>query len=62
MHVDALQHLSLPLGVWEDISMDFIEELPALQRKNTILLVVDKMSKYAHFLALSYPYTAMEIV
>lgn len=38
--------------------MDFINGLPNSQGRDTILVVVGKMSKYAHFIALSHSYTA----
>jgi len=37
--------------------MDFIEGLPKLKGKDTILVVVDRLSEYAHFLALSHPFS-----
>ncbi|XP_020197229.1 uncharacterized protein [Aegilops tauschii subsp. strangulata] len=47
--------------VWADISIDFIEGLPKVGSKSVILTVVDRFSKYAHFIALGHPYTATSI-
>lgn len=41
--------------------MDFIEGLPKSAKYNSILVVVDKFSKYAHFFPRSHPYTAFQI-
>ena len=42
--------------------MDFIGGLPKAQGVDTILVVVDRLTKYSHFLALSPPYTAKDVV
>jgi hypothetical protein len=39
--------------------MDFIEGLPKVHGKSVILTVVDRFSKYSHFISLSHPYVAM---
>lgn len=52
-----LEPLPTPDMAWVHISMDFIEGLPCSQGKEVILVVVDKFTKYAHFLSLEHPYS-----
>lgn len=56
-----LQSLPIPTQVLSDISMNFIGGLPKVQGKDIISIVVDKFSKYAHFLALVHPYIARDV-
>lgn len=48
----------MPDGAWQVVSLDFVEGLP---RSSHIHVVVDKFSKYSHFLVLSHPFTAASV-
>ncbi|RLM77946.1 hypothetical protein C2845_PM12G03110 [Panicum miliaceum] len=50
--------LPVPSAVWADVDMDFIEGLPKVGGKSVILTVVDRFSKYCHFIPLGHPYSA----
>jgi hypothetical protein len=41
--------------------MDFIEGLPKVGGKSVILTIVDRFSKYAHFIPLGHPYMAASV-
>jgi hypothetical protein len=56
-----LQPLPIPEQAWSTVSMDFIEGLPKSGKWDIILVIVDKFSKYAYFLTLSHPYTALQV-
>jgi len=45
-----LQSLPVPERIWTDISMDYIVALPEINGYDSILVIVDRMSKYAHFI------------
>ena len=42
--------------------MDFIEGLPKSQGSSVIMVVVDRLTKFAHFVPVKHPYTASAIV
>ena len=47
-----LQPMEIPEWKWEHITMDFVMGLPRTQRRNdTIWVIVDRLTKSAHFLA-----------
>lgn len=54
-----LQPLPIANKALSVISMDFTEGLPTSKGKDMILVVVDLLTKYGHFLALSHPFIAM---
>jgi hypothetical protein len=50
-----------PPSSWHIISLDFIKGLPKSKHATTMLVIIDKFSKYAHFLPLAHPYTAASV-
>jgi hypothetical protein len=49
-----LQPLPIPTRIWTDISKDFIEGLPSSNGYSVIMVAVDRLIKYAHFMALKH--------
>ncbi|KAD5317318.1 hypothetical protein E3N88_17264 [Mikania micrantha] len=56
-----LQPLPVPAHIFTDISMDFVSGLPKVKGKDTILVVVDRLTKYAHFIPLAHPFSAAQV-
>ncbi|GJZ21919.1 putative ribonuclease H-like domain-containing protein [Tanacetum coccineum] len=58
---ELLQPLPILKKVWKDVSMDFIKALPVSQGRTMIMVVVDRQSKYAHFIPLSHLFTTAQL-
>jgi hypothetical protein len=53
-----LSPLSVPTESWQVISMDFIEGLPHSGAANYLMVVVERFSKFTHFIPLLHPFSA----
>ncbi|KAH0691472.1 hypothetical protein KY289_018830 [Solanum tuberosum] len=60
-YLGLFQPLAIPSLAWASVRMDIIEGLPKSKGKEVIWVVVDRLTKYVHFVALSHPYTALDI-
>lgn len=56
-----LQPIASPEGPWKGICMDFITGLPKSEGKDVILLIVERFTKFSHFIALAHPISAPRV-
>jgi hypothetical protein len=49
-----IEPLSIPSQCSEEVSMDFITGLPKSKGTSVIMVIVDRLTKYTHFCALSH--------
>jgi hypothetical protein len=60
--VSLLQPLPILEWKWETISLDFIIGFPRTQKQNdSIMVAIDKLSKYAHFIPLKSTYKDINV-
>jgi len=57
----SLQQLPIPERPWNSISIDFIEKLPSSSGFDTILVIVDRLSKQAIFISTHDTITSAEL-
>lgn len=57
-----VQPLPISTVIWEEISMHFIVGLPKSKGFDAVPVIVDKLSKYGHFILLRHTYIARSIV
>jgi hypothetical protein len=56
-----LQPLPIPEQIWEDVAMDFITGLPNSHGFSVIMVVIDRLTKYSHFVAQKADYTSKSV-
>ena len=56
-----LRPLPIPTKCWESVSMDFMTRLPESKGFESIMVVVDRVSKMAHFVSTRDTVTAQEV-
>jgi hypothetical protein len=59
--IGLLQPHPIPEHKWENISMDFITGFPKAQGKDCIFVVVDRLTKFVHFLSIATDYSATQV-
>lgn len=60
-YLGLLSPLPVPSESWQVISMDFIKGLPRSETTNCLMVIIDKFSKFSHFVPLHHPFSAQQI-
>lgn len=58
---ELLQPLAIPKAAFAKVTMDFITGLPLFEGKEVIMVVMDRLTKYSHFIGLSHPITTPQV-
>lgn len=56
------QPLPIPNVVWRDITMDLMKKLSKSESNAVIMVIMEKFTRYNHFITLSYPFTSKMVV
>ncbi|RDY12145.1 hypothetical protein CR513_03095, partial [Mucuna pruriens] len=60
-YLGLLQPLPIPKGIWHSVAIDFIEKLSISSSKDTVWVIIDRLSKYTHFIPLAHPFNAAQL-
>ena len=62
-HISSWVTTTLPIleQKWDNISMDFITDLPKYLSKDCIYVVVDRLTKFAHFFSVTSSFSAAQV-
>ena len=56
-----LQPLPIPTEPWQELTMDFMEGLSKSEGSDAIMVVVDRLTKYGHFVPFRHPFTVVQV-
>jgi len=56
-----VQPIPIPSQAWSQVTMDFIDGLSSSKGYEVIFVVVDRLTKYNHFVGLKHPYSAKTV-
>ena len=56
-----LQPLPILKSIFLDVTMDFVERFPKSGGKDVVMVVVDRLTKYGHFIAPIHPFTVSTV-